>query len=60
MGILTFLSYIKKRLNERSTWVSISAGVAGAAALSSPFSWIAMGVGIIGALVPDGGVAPSA
>jgi hypothetical protein len=53
MGIITAIGFIKRRLNERSTWVAIGAGCAGAAALTSPFNWIAFAVGIIGALVPD-------
>ena len=53
---MKFIQYIKTRLNERSTWIAISAGIAGASALASPFSWLALAVGVIGALVPDGEV----
>jgi hypothetical protein len=49
------LAYLKARLDERSTWVAITAAVAGAAALPSPYSWLAIGAGVIGALVPSGG-----
>lgn len=52
------IEYIKRRLNERSTWLLIGAGIAGAAALVWPWSAIAAVVAVIGALVPDGGVKP--
>lgn len=51
------LRYLRHRLNERSTWVSIGAGVGGASALPAPWSYIAVCVGVIGALVPDGDIA---
>ena len=50
------MSYVRRRLNERSTWMLIGAGVGGAAALVSPWSYIAAIVGIIAAMVPDGAV----
>jgi len=50
------MAYLRTRLNERSTWMLIGAGVAGAAALASPWSYVAAAVGVIAALVPDGGV----
>jgi hypothetical protein len=49
-------AYIRARLNERSTWVMIGASVAASAALASPWSYVAVAVGVIGALVPDGPV----
>lgn len=48
------IAYLRKRLNERSTWLLIGAGVAGAAALVWPWSLIAAVIAVIGALVPDG------
>lgn len=54
------ISYLKARFNERSTWAAISGAVVGAAALSAPYSWILIGVGVIGALVPTGGTCPEA
>lgn len=51
------LAYIKARLNERSTWTLIGAGVTGAAALASPWSYVFAGAAFIGALVPTGGQA---
>lgn len=53
------LCYIKARLGERSTWLLIGAGIAGAAALVWPWSAIAAVVAVIGALVPDGSVKSS-
>ena len=50
------LSYIKARLNERSSWMAIVAAIGVASAL--PFPWdIASAIcGIIAVLVPDGEV----
>lgn len=48
------MRYIRARLNERSTWLLIATGVATAAALSEPWSYISAIVGVIAALVPDG------
>lgn len=50
--------YLKARFAERSTWAAISAAVVGAAAVSAPFSYILVAVGIVGALVPTGGDQP--
>ena len=50
------IAYLRKRLNERSTWLLIGAGIAGAAALVWPWSLVAAIVAVIGALVPDGAV----
>ena len=47
------LEYIKARLAERTTWAAISAAVVGAAAVAAPYSYILIGVGVIGALVPS-------
>ena len=52
------IAYIRARMNERSTWLLISAGVATAAALASPWSYVAAVVGVVAAFVPDGGVKP--
>jgi hypothetical protein len=46
------LSYLKDRLGERSTWAAIVAGITGASVLDSPFNWLAIAAGTIGALVP--------
>lgn len=54
--MLATIRYIRARLGERSTWLLIGAGVAGAAALMSPWSYVAAAIGVIAALVPDGSV----
>lgn len=35
------IRYIRARLNERSTWLLIGTGIAGAAPLASPWSYVA-------------------
>ena len=52
------ISYLKRRLDERSTWFAIGVGITGAAALSSPWSYLFVGCAIIGALVPFGDETP--
>lgn len=53
---MNVIGYIRSRLNERSTWLMIGTAVAGAAALPAPWDYVAVGVGVIAALVPDGTV----
>jgi hypothetical protein len=48
------IAYLRARLDERSTWLLIGAGVTAAAALKWPWSLISFVVAVIGALVPDG------
>jgi hypothetical protein len=50
------LTYIRRRLDERSTWLLIGASVTAAAALDWPWNLISFVVGVIGALVPDSAV----
>jgi hypothetical protein len=50
------IAYLCDRLDERSTWLLIGAGVTAAAALPIPWSIISFVVAVIGALVPDGSV----
>jgi hypothetical protein len=50
------ISYIRARLEERSTWLLIGASVTAAAALGWPWNLISFVVGVIGALTPDGSV----
>jgi hypothetical protein len=54
--VLAFASYIKDRLNERSTWLLFGAAITAAAALSWPWSLASCVVGCIAALIPDGPV----
>jgi len=49
------LSYIKARLGERSTWLSIGVGITGAAALSAPWSYAFVAVAVVGSIVPTSG-----
>jgi hypothetical protein len=48
------IAYVKARIGEHSTWASIVLAVTGGAALASPYSWLAIAAGVIGALVPTG------
>lgn len=50
---MKLLAYLKRRLCERSTYALISAGIAGAAVLDAPWSYVSAVVGTIAALVPD-------
>ena len=52
---MKLVSYLRARLNERSTWLLFGTAIASAAALPWPWSAIFAAVGVIGALVPDGG-----
>lgn len=51
-GPLKLIGYLKARLLEQSTWLSISAGIAAASALSPPWSFASIGVAVIVALLP--------
>lgn len=48
-------SYIKARLEERTTWAAVTLAITGGAALPSPYSWLAIAAGVIGALTPTSG-----
>lgn len=52
------IAYLKARLEERSTWMLIGAGIAAASALPWPWSIASVVVASIAALVPDGTVLP--
>lgn len=49
------LAYLRARLNERSTWVSVGVGITGAATLQSPWSYAFVAIAVIGAIIPTGG-----
>jgi len=51
--MIHFFHYVRNRLLERSTWISIGLGVPIAAALSPPWSYCAIAIAAIGALTPD-------
>ena len=53
------LSYLKARLNERSSWMAIVAAIGVASALPYPWDIASAVCGIIAVLVPDGQVKPS-
>jgi len=53
--VIAAIGYIKARLAERSTWASVVLAITGGAALPDPYSWLAIGAGVIGTLVPSGG-----
>lgn len=59
MSVRSTVSYIRARLDERSTWILFGAAITAAAALPWPWSLISCVVGICGALVPDGPAKPS-
>ena len=46
------IRYVKARLLEKSTWLGISAGVAAAAALSPPWSYVTIAIAAIMAILP--------
>lgn len=50
--MLKLVSYMKARLEEKSTWGAIGVGVAAAAALVVPWNYVFIAVAVIGALVP--------
>lgn len=49
------IPYLMKRIEERSTWAGIAIAVTGASALSSPYSWIVIALGVVGVLAPTPG-----
>lgn len=49
------MDYLRCRLRERGTWIAIGGAVTGAAALSSPYSWMAIAAGVVAALLPTPG-----
>lgn len=54
------LSYMKARLEEKSTWAAVGVGVAAAASLVVPWNYIFIAVAVIGALAPTGKASPDA
>lgn len=49
------IRYLKNRLEERSTWAAIGIAVTAGAALAAPYSWLVIGAGVVGVLVPSPG-----
>lgn len=50
------MRYLKSRILERSTIAAIIAGVAAAAMIPEPYSWLCIGLSVFQALLPDGPV----
>ena len=48
------IKYITARLRERSTWADIIVAIAASAVLPAPWSYVAVVVGAVKTLVPDG------
>ena len=48
------IGYLRNRINERSTWLLFGAGVAAASELREPWSYVAVAMSVIAALIPDG------
>lgn len=53
MKLLKVLEYLKARLAEKSTYAAIGIAVTGAAALAPPWSYVFVGIGVVGALIPS-------
>ena len=53
MSIRTTLSYIERRLLERSFWSDVIAGVSAAALLPYPWNFYVAGAAFLKSLVPD-------
>lgn len=47
------ISYVTRRINQRSFWVGVGLAVSAAAILPSPWNFISFGAGVIGSLVPE-------
>ena len=58
--MLSVIRYIEARLAERSFWGDIIIAVSAAALLPRPWCFVFMGLSIVKAFVPDGGVKPQA
>ncbi len=48
------MNYVRGRINERSFWIGVGTAVTAASVLPGPWNWIALGVGVMASLVPDG------
>ncbi len=50
---MTIIDYLKARLLERTTWAGITAAIVGGAAVATPYSYMLIVAGVIGALTPS-------
>lgn len=51
--IAGWVAFIKGRLQEKSTYVFLGAGVAAASALPAPWSYISMSLSVVASMLPD-------
>ena len=58
MSVKTTLSYLRQRLNERSTYMFIVGSMASVAVLPRPFNWLGFALLMVAAFVPDGPAKP--
>jgi hypothetical protein len=56
VSLRTTISYIRQRLNERSTYLFITGAMGAVAVLPVPFNWIGFVILTVAAFVPDGPV----
>ncbi|HWU03185.1 MAG TPA: hypothetical protein VN222_10635 [Novosphingobium sp.] len=56
--MLPVLRGLRARLNERSTYLFITAGMGSVTVLPGPFNWIGFALLLVAAFVPDGPVRP--
>lgn len=56
MSVRSTISYLRRRLNERSTYLFITGAMGSVAVLPKPFNWIGFIILAIAAFVPDGEV----
>lgn len=52
-NIQAFVSYVRSRLSEPSSWAAFGAGVAAGAALPPPWSAVMVACSIVGVLLPE-------
>jgi hypothetical protein len=53
VSVKSTISYLRMRLNERSTYMFVVGSMAAVAVLPSPFNWIGFIVLAVAAFVPD-------
>jgi hypothetical protein len=56
MSVKNTISYLRQRLNERSTYLFITGAMGSVAMLPTPFNWIGFVILTVAAFVPDGQV----
>jgi hypothetical protein len=56
VSVRSTISYLRRRLNERSTYLFITGAMGSVAVLPKPFNWIGFIILAVAAFVPDGEV----